>query len=104
MADQFTGVLARPPILIDFTDGDTYKRVTVADSFVTDYSKIETSIRRTDVADVDDPGWIYIENVASVDAGTFDVIVAALPIDAHPIANNDFPNETISLHYTITNT
>lgn len=99
---QITGgvTVARPAVALDFTDGDTLKRFTVTDSFVNQYTHIVCSVRRADIADVDDPGWIYTPNVVTVTTGSFDVLVSAVPGDTIP-GVNEFPNETVTLLYQI---
>jgi hypothetical protein len=85
---------------LDFTDGDTAKRFTVTDANVGATNVIQCSIRRADIADVDDPGWIYVPNVVKVAAGSFDVLVVAFMRDGLP-GVNEFPNETVVLSYSI---
>lgn len=62
---------------LDFSDGDTLKRFTIANSAVLSTSRITGTIRRPNIADVDDPGYLYIANIVSIIAGSFDVLVAA---------------------------
>jgi ribosomal protein S18 len=62
---------------LDFADGDTLKRFTITNSAVLSTSRITGTIRRPNIADVDDPGYLYIANVVSIVAGSFDVLVAA---------------------------
>lgn len=90
-----------PRVSVDFTDGDTFKRVTVTDADVTASSRILPTVEKRDTAEVDDVGWIYVANVISVSSGSFDCNVAALVIDGVPAPNNDFPNEIVQLNYTI---
>jgi len=86
---------------LDFTDGDTLKRFTIADAQVQQSSRISVTIQRSSVlADQDDPGWIYVPNVLSVGSATFDVLVAVLSGDGLAAAN-EFPNEVITLTYII---
>lgn len=92
--------LARSSLPLDFTDGDTFKRFTIVDSFVTIYSHILPSVRRATIADVDDPGWIYDVNVVSQTAGSFDVLISVTAGDA-PAAPGEFPNETVTLTYLL---
>lgn len=62
---------------LDFSDGDTLKRFTIANSAVLSTSRITGTIRRPNIADVDDPGYLYIANIVSIVAGSFDILVAA---------------------------
>lgn len=62
---------------LDFSDGDTLKRFTITNSAVLSTSRITGTIRRPNIADVDDPGYLYIANIVSIIAGSFDVLVAA---------------------------
>lgn len=85
---------------LDFTDGDTLKRFTITDVQIEATSQLHLGIDRQQVADVDDPGWIFVPNVLQVRAGGFDVLVAALSGDAIAAAN-EFPNEIVTLTYLI---
>jgi hypothetical protein len=62
---------------LDFSDGDTLKRFTITNSAVLSTSRITGTIRRPNIADIDDPGYLYIANVVSIIAGSFDILVAA---------------------------
>lgn len=88
-------------VSVDFTTGNTYKRVTVTDSDIIASNHIQTSIQCRDTLVEDDAGWIYLANVVSVANGSFDVKVAALTPDTHPAENNEFPNEIVLLCYSI---
>lgn len=92
-----------PTAPLDFTDGDTFKRFTITDTDCTPRSRVTCSVERLNVANVDDPGWTYHANVVLVDTGRFDVNVSAIGPDAFPPPNNDFPNETVTLRYSISN-
>lgn len=84
---------------LDFTDGDTLKRFTITNGRVraTEPAPL-VSVRRLDVPDVDDRGWVYVANVVSVANGSFDVLVAAFMGDGVP-GPGEFPNELASLVY-----
>lgn len=84
----------------DFTDGDTLKRFTVTDASIEGTEQISPAIQRQQVADNDDPGWIFIPNVLQVRRGGFDVLVAALSGDG-TAGINEFPNEVVTLTYLI---
>lgn len=86
---------------IQFTDGDTLRRVTITDGNVTSSSRIVGGIRRPDTNDDSaDRGYIYTANVVKVANGSFDVLISA---DAwgyeDPVELP--PNETISFQYTV---
>lgn len=85
---------------LDFTDGDTFKRFTITDGSVAAASTVGCSIRRSNIADVDDPGWIFVPNVVTVAAGSFDVTVAVLSGDGL-VSPGEFPNETVTLIYHV---
>lgn len=85
---------------LDFTDGDTFKRFTVAAKDVTSQSAIAVSCQRQPVADVDDYGWVFLPTVASIGAGTFDVTVVARVGDADAQAG-EFPNEIVFLNFIL---
>lgn len=88
---------------LDFSDGDTLKRFTITDPGVPAGATIIPAIQRSAaLADVDDPGWIYIPNVVTVNpnGGSFDVLVAALAGDSIA-GRNEFPKEVITLTYII---
>jgi hypothetical protein len=86
---------------IPFTDGDTYRRVTVTDANVLSTSNIVCSIRRPNTTDDSaDLGLLYLCTVLSVSNGSFDVGVACLDWgfdDPTPSA----VSETVTLCYTI---
>lgn len=85
---------------LDFTDGDTLKRFTVTDVQIEATAQVHCQVQRLQVADVADPGWIFVPNVLQIRAGGFDVLVAALSGDG--IAGvNEFPNEVATLNYLI---
>lgn len=83
---------------IVFDGTDSMQRVTITDAGVSATSKIVFSVRRTTITDANDPGWIYVANIVTLAAGSFDVLIAALDWDAAP---NTFPDETVILTYTI---
>lgn len=86
---------------VAFTDGDTYRRVTITDANVGTGSNLVCSVRRPNTADdtVDD-GYLYLVTVLLVSAGSFDVGIACLDWGFDdPIGSP--PNETITLCYTI---
>ena len=86
---------------IAFTDGDTYRRVTITDANVAATANIVCSIRRPDTTDDSaDLGLLYLCTVLLVSAGSFDVGVACLDWgfdDPTAVA----VNETVTLCYTI---
>ena len=85
---------------IDFTDGDTFKRVTITDAQIVGSSQPNVSIRKIPPADQDDAGWTYIANVVDVATGSFTVQVTALSAD-NPQAPDEYPNESIILVYSL---
>lgn len=86
---------------IAFTDGDTFRRVTVTDANVLSTSNIVATVRRPNTTDDSaDPGYIYIVNVVRVAAGAFDVDVACLGWGFDDPTEKP-PNETVTLCYTI---
>lgn len=95
-----TGDEVATSISVAFTDGDTFRRVTITDAAVSNTSKIIYGIRRANIAlDADDPGWMYNANIIYQAAGTFDVIFSALD---YGLAEGDTgPNETITFNYTV---
>lgn len=95
------GSVAISSASIPFTDGDTYRRVTVSDGAVTAASKIIGMIRRPDSASESvDTGNLYTVNVVRVASGVFDLIVSCVGW-----GNEDPtmfpPNETITFYYAI---
>lgn len=84
---------------LSFTDGDTLKRFTITDASVRAVGNTPIPvIRRDDIADVNDNGWIFTANIVTVTDGSFDVLVSALSGDG--VAGvNEFPNETVTLVY-----
>lgn len=86
---------------VAFTDGDTFRRVSIVDAGVGATSKIVGSIRRPDTADDSaDRGYVYSWSVVEVYAGGFDIVVSALgwgfddPVGIPP-------NETVIFYYVI---
>jgi hypothetical protein len=84
---------------IAFTDGDTFRRVTITDAAVSATSKIMLTVTRPTTTDENDVGWIYIANVISRGTGTFDVIISALDYGLSEAEIG--PNETITLNYQV---
>jgi len=85
---------------VDFTDGDTLRRVTVTDANVKSTSHIFHSISRPNVADSADPGFLYILNIVNVQNGSFDALIACLDWGfGDPVETP--PNETITVTYLI---
>lgn len=84
---------------LSFTDGDTLKRFTITDAAVRALGNTPIPvIRRDDITDADDPGWIFVANIVTVTDGSFDVLVCAQAGDAFAAAG-EFPNETVTLVY-----
>jgi hypothetical protein len=86
-----------------FTDGDTAKRFTITDANVTARSTVRLYCIERRVPELTDPGWAYVVNLSSVSDGSFDVTVFAFNADAYPPPNNVFPNEDLTLHYSLIN-
>lgn len=84
---------------LSFTNGDTFKRFTIADATATATSKIVGSITRPTVTDANDLGWTYLHTIVSRGAGTFDLVVAVF--DWNQPAGQTRPNETVIFHYVI---
>lgn len=84
---------------VSFT-GDTVARVTVANGVVSGSSKIVGTLRRPDKVDSEDPGYIYVANIARQGAGEFDLLVVCLDF-----SGNDptllGPNEDLVFVYTV---
>jgi len=89
-------------VAVAFTDSDTFRRVTVADTLVTATSNILVSIQRADTAsDSADLGHMYFANVVNRTAGTsFEVDIVCLDWGLSD-ATESPPNETIRLCYLI---
>ena len=85
---------------IAFTGGDTVRRVTITDAAVSATSKIICSVIRPDVADADDPGYIYDAVIVNRDAGSFEALVRATDWGGMDCAERP-PNETITLCYQV---
>jgi hypothetical protein len=85
-------------VSIPFTNGDAVQRVTVSSGSIGTGSKIRISVTRPNVADVDDPGYLYIANVVSRGAESFDVVVSAVDVDGSPCWQNP-PAETVTLEW-----
>jgi hypothetical protein len=89
-------------VTVPFTDGDTYRRVTIANTSVTATSKILVSVQRPDIAtDAADLGFVYFANVVNRTAGvSFDVTIVCSDWGLAD-ATESPPNETITLCYMI---
>jgi hypothetical protein len=86
---------------IAFTDGDTFRRVTITDANVLSTSNIVGTIRRPNTTDDSaDLGYVYLVNVVKVANGSFDVAVACLGWGFDD-PTEKAPNETVTLCYTI---
>jgi hypothetical protein len=81
---------------ITFAADESVKRITITDANVTTTSKITHSIRRADITDVADPGWMYTANVVTQTNGTFDILVVAHDLDGPTLSA---PNESVTIHY-----
>lgn len=84
-----------------FMADSNMKRVTVTDANVTTSSKITLTLRRPDITEENDPGWIYITNIVNIADGSFDVSLVALEWDSPAV--DMMPNETITLFYHLWN-
>lgn len=85
---------------VAFTDGDTVRRVTVADATVSAASKILLTVTRPTVTDPNDPGYLYDANVVSRGTGTFDVLLRCLDVGGLDCTLTP-PSETVSLTYLV---
>lgn len=85
---------------VAFTDGDTLKRVTVTDAAVVPASKIVGTIRRPNVSEADDRGYIYTHNIVNIGTGSFDVLIACLGWGFDDPTQLP-PNETIVFSYIL---
>jgi hypothetical protein len=85
---------------IAYTDGDTFRRSSIADAAVSATSKIVGTIRRPDIEDADDKGYIYDHSVVKVYAGGFDLLTCAKAwgMDDPTAAP---PNETVKFYYAV---
>lgn len=95
-----TGSVTMGAAAIAFTDGDTVRRVTITDAAVGVSSKIIFSIQRPNVTDANDVGYLYVANIVTVAAGSFDILVACTGWATDEMSNNP-PNETVTLIYTL---
>lgn len=89
-------------VRVDFTNGDTYRRVTVTDAGYTLLGPPPIcSVVRDYIADEIDPGWHFTAcAVAGPADGSFDVGVSVLMWD-RPAGVDEFPNETVTLVYNL---
>ena len=86
---------------VNFTNGDTVQRISIANAAVSAASDILCTVRRPNQLDESaDRGYNYICNIVNVAAGTFDVRIICLDdsgFDPTPIA----PNEILTLFYQV---
>lgn len=95
------GTVATTTVSVPFTDGDTYRRVTITDANVLSTSSIICSVRRPDTAnDSVDLGYMYSTTVLRVATGSFDVGISCKAWGMDDPTGLP-PNETISLVYLI---
>jgi hypothetical protein len=85
---------------LDFSDGDTAKRFTVTNTAVTTTSRIVGSIRRPDVADSLDYGYLYLVNVVTIAAGSFDLLVAVTGLGLDDVTDQP-PLGSVEFHYQV---
>lgn len=83
--------------ILDFSDGDTFKRFSISDAGVLSTSKINGTIRRPDVVDdSQDRGYIFIHNIVRIYNGGFDLLVACTgwgmddPVELPPLGTVEF--------------
>lgn len=90
-------------IAVDFTDGDTYKRFSVAAIDVTATSNILCScIRPSDLPETTDPGWTFHPTVVNIYAGGFDVAIDVMCAgEPASLTGENNLNETVWLIFTI---
>ncbi len=85
---------------VAFTDGDTMRRASIVDAGVGATAKIVGSIRRPDIADSADRGYVYSWSIVEIYAGGFDILVSA-----HGWGFDDPvsipPNETVIFYYVV---
>jgi hypothetical protein len=86
---------------VAFTDGDTARRVTIADAAVSGSSNILLSVMRPTVTAENDVGLMYTANVVSRGTGTFDVFIICTDISGGDPVTSGPPNETITLLYSV---
>jgi hypothetical protein len=92
------GSSATEAVLCCLTDG--LARFTITDGTVTSSSKVMITIRRPDVEDVDDHGWLFIANVVKVGTGSFDVLIQVLGQGGDELLA-DPPAGSFSLYYMV---
>lgn len=79
-------------------------RYTIADVNVGFNSKIVATVDRSNVADVDDHGWIFVANIVTVANASFDVLVIVVDPSAGPGDESlitDPPTGTFKLNYVV---
>lgn len=85
---------------LDFTNGFTLQRFTIADADVKAASDIQVSITKRNITDLADVSYVYVANVVTTINGSFDVLVAAIsPDPLLPVPQ--MPNEIVQLVYSI---
>ena len=89
-------------VTVAFTNGDSYRRVTITDAAVLATSNIIGTIRRPDTAsDSVDLGWQYEANVVLVANGSFDITVSCSAWGFDDPAASGLLNETVTYCYLI---
>lgn len=79
--------------------GETLKRFTIVDATVDPTKHIVGNIRRVDIAEVADFGWVYNWNIVTVTTGSFDILVSVLDEDSP--ARGPGPTETVTFIYNV---
>lgn len=92
------GGAAAEAVLCCLTDG--LSRFTITDGTVTSSSKVMITIRRPDVEDVADHGWLFIANVVKVGTGSFDVLIQVLGQGGEELIA-DPPTGSFSIYYMV---
>lgn len=88
-------------VSVDFTGGDTCKRITVTDAAATTSSAILMTVARPNSTDDSaDRGYLYTANVVRRAAGAFDALISCLDIGGMDCTENP-PNETIDVFYQV---
>lgn len=87
---------------LDFTDGSLIKRFTITQAaVVSSANNIVGLIERPTITEQTDVGFVYVINVVSVTAGSFDVVVWVLDGSGDQGSAYPLPSETVVFNYMV---
>jgi hypothetical protein len=87
-------------VTVAFTDGDCVKRVTISDVKAGVGLRVVATIRRPDVTEGTDAGYVYTWQCTRMASGQFDLVIQCLGVGGDDVTEVP-PNETINVEYVL---